>query len=352
MTTETLGSLYTDPESGQRVTTHSMIKTFRRCPKQAQYKYYDRLKPKELQGHLHRGKWVHKLLELFHNGEDWRAEHERWSHKFNRLFDEEKDKWGDLPNDILRVMLSYIWHYKQDEWEVLDVEFVVETPFPDGTIYRGKVDALVRNQFGLWLVDHKTHKTLPDHQFRLLDAQSALYLWAALREKYGVEGFIWNYIRWKPPTIPQLLKNGERLSKRSIETDYPTMARAIKRYGLDPTPYKERLRYLRSLQYAPGQPQLSPFFRRDVLEKERGMLKQVATEANVTSKRMHAYDFSSPGVERVPDRSCGFSCSYETLCSLELMGAGNPDLLRRKLYYVEDPLAYINDDEKDWRESN
>lgn len=353
MTVATLGSLYTDAETGDRVTTHSMIKTFRRCPKQAQYKYVERLKPKEFQGHLNRGKWIHKLLELYHTGGDWREEHERWAHKFNRMFDEEKDKWGDLPNDILQVMLSYIWHYKHDEWEVLDVEFMVRTKFPDGTEYRGKVDALIKNQFGLWLIDHKSHKSLPDHKFRLLDAQSSLYLWAALREKYGVEGFIWNYVRWKPASTPTLIKDGTRFSKPTVASaDYPTLLKAIKKHGFDPKDYADRLKYLYSLRYRPGEPQISENFRRDILEKQRPMLKQVAQEAYTTSQRMHSYDFSSPGVERVPDRSCTFSCSYPDLCTLELMGGGNPDFLRRKMYYVEDPMAYITDDEKDWRDNS
>jgi hypothetical protein len=292
---------------------------------------------------------MHKLLELYHLGEDWEAEHARWCYKFDKLFDEEKEHLGDLPGEILRMMKAYIWHYAMDEWEVLDAEFVVETKFPDGTVYRAKIDMLIRNQFGLWLVDHKTHKSLPDITFRLLDAQSALYLWAALRRKLGVEGFIWNYVRWKPPTIPQLLKDGSRFSKRAVETDYPTFARAVKRSGLDPTPYIPELKRLRAQRYQPGEPQTSPFFRRDVLEKSNTMLRNVAQEAHTTSKRMHNYNFSGP-VERVPDRRCKWDCSYPELCTIELMGEGNPDFLRRKLYYQEDPMAYINDDEKDWRE--
>ena len=123
-----------------------MLKTFRRCPKQAQYKYVERLKPKEVQKNLHRGKWMHKLLELYHMGEDWQEEHAKWCHKFDKLFDEEKDRLGDLPREILRMMKAYIWHYAADEWEVLEVEFVVECKFPDGTVYRAKIDALVKNQ--------------------------------------------------------------------------------------------------------------------------------------------------------------------------------------------------------------
>jgi hypothetical protein len=40
--------LYTDDKTGKLISTHSMLKTFRRCPKQAEFKYVHRLKPRRL----------------------------------------------------------------------------------------------------------------------------------------------------------------------------------------------------------------------------------------------------------------------------------------------------------------
>ena len=148
-----------------------MLKTFRRCPKQAEFKYVHRLKPKRLGSPLKRGVWVHELLEIHHNGGDWRERHAELSLQFSNLFDEEKDYYGDMPTEIATIMRSYEWHYKNESWKVLETEFQIETEFPDGTIYRGKMDALIETQHGLYLVDHKSHKTLPDYTFRLLDAQ-------------------------------------------------------------------------------------------------------------------------------------------------------------------------------------
>src|SRR5690606_11756426 len=140
-----------------------------------------------------------------HSGKDWRDTHARLSTEFDRLFDEEKDYYGDMPTEINQIMESYIWHYANDPWKVIDTEFQLEAELPDGTIYRGKVDAMVETQFGLFLVDHKTHKTLPDLNFRLKDAQSALYLWAAQQNGLNIQGFIWNYVKWKAPSKPTLL---------------------------------------------------------------------------------------------------------------------------------------------------
>lgn len=334
---------------GARITTNSMVKTFRRCPKQAQYKYVERLKPKRLGSPLKRGTWVHSLLEAYHKGEDWKAVHASYSYKFSLLFDEEKDYYGDMPREIMTMMLAYIWHYKNDPWEWIDTEFQLEAELPDGTIARGKIDALVRNQFGLWLVDNKTHKTLPDHTFRLMDVQSAEYLFLAEANGLKVEGFIWNYLRWKPPTIPKLLQKGDRISDAALDTDYPTFVRALKQYKEESPNFEIRdkdralAKRLKEQQYEFGKMQTSSFFRRDVMEKSPDMLERVMQAFHTSSQRMHSYDFSDPDtVERVPDRSCHFSCSYEDICTAELL-TGDSKFLRKSNYTVGDPNDYYND---------
>lgn len=345
---ETAIGLYTDPETGKLISTHSMLKTHRRCPKQTQYKYVERLKPKIMGRPLRLGTWMHKLEEVKGNGGDWRAEHKRMVEEvWVPLFDEEKDEIGDLPGDTMRLMTSYEWHYENDPWIYHENEMQLETEFPDGSIYRGKVDALIENQYGLWLVDHKWHKTLPDTNFRILDSQSALYMWAALRNGLDVQGFIWNYGRSKPPAMPVELKTGGPARWNTIDTDFPTAIAWMKEYyGAKniPQKYRPKLRYLRSLQYQPGGMQNSAFFQRRIIEKDNAMLKQVAQEAYHTHKRMHEYPFDRPEiVERHPDRSCSFFCSYTELCTTELFTGGRP-VGWQKRFKVGDPLDYYNDE--------
>src|SRR6478752_106344 len=119
--------LYVD--EGKSIVTHSLLKTMRRCPKQADYKYRQRLKPRRTSGPLRRGTWTHELLELHHNGEDWKKHHKKLSAAFNEQFDEEKDFYGDLPDEISRMMNAYVWHYKNDPWKVVEREFTIETEF-------------------------------------------------------------------------------------------------------------------------------------------------------------------------------------------------------------------------------
>lgn len=351
-----LPALYLD--NGKRVTTHSMLKTFLRCPKQAQYKYHERLKKRMLTSRdrpLKRGTWFHELLEVHYRGESWKQRHRELTNKYSLLMDEEKDALGDLPTELSALMRSYLWHYganKDDPmhgWKVLGTEVTFECPWPDSEdgndIYRCRVDMVAEDQWGLIIVDHKSHKSLPDHTFRILDAASPLYVWAARSNGYDVRGFMWNYVRTKAPTVPELVykdKPNQRLSNKAIDTDYPTMVRAIRDYGLDIEPYRDRLRYLRSQRWQPGKPQTSPFFRRDILEKDDDMIARVVASAMRTRDRMHADYDDLETVERVSDRSCTFICDYRQLCETEHFG-GNAELLRRKLFRVGDPLSYYQD---------
>lgn len=335
-------SLY--EEDGRAITTQSMLKTFRRCPKQTEFKYVRGLRPKLVSKPLKRGQWMHRLLESHYRGDDWKKVHARERARFNELFEEEQEQYGDLPTEIERLMTSYLWHYKHEEVEVVDVEYKIETEFPDGTLFRGKVDMLIRDEYGLWLWDHKTHRSLPDLDFRILDVQSALYLWAELREgRKDLQGFIWSYVRTKAPTVPQITQKGE-LSKRKIETDFPTLARVLKENEIDAVPHREWVDQLRGQQYREGAPQTSSFFRRERLEKSTAMLKRVAQENFHTSKRMHAY-FPAPrdAVERTVSNSCRFDCGFVDLCTAELFGGRLDPIIKQRYVQEHDPLSYYEE---------
>lgn len=342
--------LYYDDALEKRIITHSMLKTFRRCPMCSYLKYVRRLKTKRLKPQLKRGTWVHALLEAQGNGEDWRKLHAKYVHQFNQMFDEEKDYYGDLPTEIGRIMESYAWHYKNDPWHYIANEFTLEAEFPDGTLYRGKVDALIENEYGLWLVDHKTHRSLPDLQFRLRDSQSALYLWAARENGLPVQGFIWNYIKWKAPSTPKLLAKADRISDSACDTDYPTFVKALKKYKEEhPTTFKirpqdrARAQYLKSQQYEHGKPSTSEFFRRDILEKSDEMLDRVMDFNYRTALRMQNYDFEDVRHIEMADPSMrGFFEDYEDLHVAHVMD-GDLERMIRLNYRIGDPNDYYQD---------
>lgn len=333
---------FEDYNTDAEVMTHSMLKSMRRCPRIVLYKHHDLLAPKSISKPLKRGTWFHALMEAHYKGEDWKAVHKSFTNEFSKLFDEEQDKLGDLPKEIYKLMISYLWHYQDDQdWTVHETEMKIETPLPNGQLYRGKVDMLVEDEYGLWVVDHKTNQTLPSLTQRLLDQQSVLYLWAARRCDIPVTGFIWNYIRTNAPKDIRVTRSGT-IAKNQGSTDYPTAYRSLKEQGYDPKTYKSFLVPLQKQRYVSGEVQYSPFFQRHILEKNEAMINRSLKEAMRTAERFRDYDFEDrDGVERVNDRSCDW-CSYRNLCTTELIG-GNADNVRRQEFMKHDPLAYYDD---------
>jgi len=296
-----------------------------------------------------RPRWS-QLIEEDLRGRDWLELHRKLSKQFENLFDEEKDFYGDMPTEIERIMRSYFWHYKADPWKHKEQEFELEATLPSGQILRGKVDDLIEDQFGLWLVDHKTHKTLPKLAYRTLDTQSPTYMYLAKKNKLKVKGFIWNYIRWKAPSIPELVYVGrpnQRLSKRTVDTDYPTFRAALKEYGLPKEDYADTLARLKSQRFKLGEIQTSPFFLRYHMEKQPDLIARVEKSTMVTADRMDSYNFADPdAVERVVGRHCEWLCSYTDLCAAELMGHNLAPLIKQN-YTQGDPMAYYHDREAD-----
>lgn len=344
---------------GIPILTQSSMKTFRQCPREFYYKYELSLKPKVASTPLTRGKWMHSLIEAYYQEEDWKPVHDKYTAQFSKLFDEEKEKLGDLPREIDLLMASYQWYYgdpevKGTEWIVHEVEKMIQCELPNGHWFRGVVDLIVEDEYGLWLVDHKNMKTFPDWAYRMLDEQSSLYIWAARQMGIPVRGFIWNYISTKGfPKYP-VLKAGHRFEKKSFdaETIYPAFARAIKKakrefpetFLADPDDrkmYQNRLNVLKGDRWAgPDSMPNSPYFRRDVLEKTEDTIERVLVSAMRTSETMHNYDFSDPDkVERDINSCKGFFCSYKDLSIADLVN-GDSSLAAKRGYTTHDPTAY------------
>lgn len=345
------------------IITHSTLKTFLRCPREALYKYNDLLAPRKKQSQpLERGTWFHALLEAKYKnqrraGEGYGGDdsdddipsvqqvHAGLCDQYGRLMDEEKEALGDLPTEMRTLYNSYQWHYRKDSsWTVHEVELKVEAELPNGMQYQGKIDMLIEDEYGLWAVDHKTHKSLPGMDYRFRDKQSVLYIWALRECGIPVLGFKWNYVVPHAPKPLKFTKAG-RLYKRQPLTDYPTTLRGLKELGLENDPqYADILDELRAIRYDPDVIQSSPVFRRDTLEKHDDMIARTVLEVQRSAERFVEYDWEDrDAVERVNERSCNW-CAYRFICIAELLG-NNPDRVKKQMYKPADPLAYY--EEKD-----
>jgi RecB family exonuclease len=314
--------------------SQSKLKSFNRCPKQYEYKYVQKLSPKKRERPLFFGSWVHKAVESYYTQDrNWKAGFAEYKLKWDQLFEEEREalsERGDPVRDIPRIMRGYDFYYKNDGWKPImtEQEFVVETPIK-GVFFKLVLDLLIEDEDEiLWVVDHKTASSIPAaNTFHAMDPQLILYPWALeQRMKQGlaptqrIGGVIYNYIKSKAPTEPQLLKSGE-LSKRKVATDYPTAYLFLKRNGYDPNDFSDILVPLKKR---------SEFLRRYRLPREPHVTREVVLDALSVVKRMQ----ETKRFTRSVSRDCGF-CGYKDLCRAELNGF-DTTIMRKTDYILEE----------------
>lgn len=317
--------------------TNSMMKSYNRCKRQWWYKFKRELVPQFSTQPLKRGTWLHELLEAHYTGFGWQKKHEDLTGSFNRLFDEEKELYGDLPTICGNIMRSYEYHYRKEDatFDVIAAEELVRVPLPHGHTLEFKFDAIVEDEYGRWLMEHKSHRRIPSADYRFIDMQTSKYVWGLNKDgRYGeITGVIWNYIRTKEPTKPKLTKTG-RLSKARIDTDVLTFYTALEEYGLDPRDFRDVLSRLKKHQ---------TFFRRERVPKPTQVIETLVKETVLVA------DEIAKGVKpiRSIERGCEFACSYKDLCIVELYG-GDADDVRKRRYRPatsEDYYGY-HDEEK------
>lgn len=360
MTKELISKLSANPATSLitleplKAISWSELKTFQRCPKQHQYKYVDRLVAKGKQRPLYLGSWVHSCLEQFYIGGDWKIGHAPYLKDYNSLFEEERvaletkrgKRGRPLPEIVEQIMKSYVWYYRDEGWKVIATEqaFEVDTPLKiNGRVQplQGIIDLIAEDPEGRWwVIDHKTASTIPDAgAFHAMDPQLMLYPWAA-KEAWGwdIAGVIYNYVKSKPPGIPQLTAKTGQLSKRKIVTDYPTLFRFLKKNGYDPNDFRDQLRPLR---------RKSPFLRRYRLPRESVVTKEVLLDALTTAKHIR----EDKRRYRVITRDCSSQCSYHDLCRAELNGF-DTSIMRKQNFTPKEERILVGRDSADSIDEN
>lgn len=279
---------------------------------------------------LKRGSLIHLLLETHLKGEDWEKVLADYAKKFAELMDEEKEYYGDLPNDAHRIITGYIDHYRQQEpLETLAVELsfgrskdkIPPVEVLPGVLVKGKIDWLVKDSRGIWTAEHKTvSKQIPTESFRLFDMQTAIYTRVVQLLGYPEPaGIMFDYIRTKPPTMPKMTKQG-RLSRAKIVTDYQTYMQAILDNGLNPADYREELQHAAQQQ----------FYTRKYLPKPDYLVDHLLSDLRIVAAEMK-HLANHP--HRNLSRDCGY-CEYEPLCTAELLNLDTEFLLHAE--YIVD----------------
>lgn len=232
-------------------TGFSKVQTWRSCNKRYEYSVIRNLQAKAKAAAPLRGTILHAMLAAY-DMKGQKAAKQVWvdyDEKYDKLFEEERELYGDnFMEDIWRIYRGYLRTYREDDWEVVTTEGLVQTQLTPKILFEGHYDLQVLSKRRHWLVDRKSHKVIPTAEERFSNSQLLLYAEAWNREhprSDQVDGVIWDYIRTKAPTIPEVLKSGVALTRRKdLDTDVYTYRKAIRDNGFDEDAYTPYLREL------------------------------------------------------------------------------------------------------------
>lgn len=310
----------------------SELKTWRRCQRMHKFKYVERLQKRSKSLPLYKGSVIHSCLEYYYTGRDWKDAWRLFKKEFDKLLPEEKAVYEDLPSEVARLMKGYTVYYKKDDLEVVtdkkgrpivEREFRVRIP-NTRVVVKGIIDLVARDNYGIWVFDHKTvKKEPPSQEFRMTDVQTTLYFWVVLTlcKEWGINpkdlrGAVFNYIRTSPPKEPELLKDG-KMSKRNIDTCWMFYRSALIKAGLDPRNYLDMKKKLKGNE--------ARFYHRHRMDKPKALMKILLQEAVFTAYQIEALHDS---VARTLDKSCEWGCDYKELCYAELQGFDTSSMIK------------------------
>lgn len=305
----------------------SRIKAWRRCHKAHWYKYMLGVQRKRVPSGMYKGRIVHEMVEAYLRGEKWEKVLAGYVKEYNKMFAEEREMYGDIPNDMRRIMEGYIRQWNKDGLKYIAIEKKFEFPIEKDLLFVFQIDAVVRDKKKReWLLERKTPKKFPDEQIRLSDIQTLLYTWALDQVgRGGLTGVLWDYVRSKPPTVPEVLKKGGLSVAQNIDTDYYTYMEAIKANKLNPKDYAVKLSDLETSSR-------DKFYRRvymPVSETARGI---VVNDLITTAREIKENPKSDT---RTLDYTCR-QCQYFNLCQAELRDLDVDFILKTEYVNTED----------------
>lgn len=313
----------------------SKARSWRRCHKQYDYRYNQRLMKRKLPVPMFRGRIIGECLDALAEGTSWSAVLDKYAKEYKRLFDEEKEEYGDLIGDVRSIVARYLQLYQDEKYSYVvgphgkPYEHPVEVDMGDGITFVGYIDKIARDEKGRkWIMDHKSHKNLPDEDARFSDLQLSFYVGMAPQAGYGeMAGVIWDYIRTKPPAIPEQLKNGSLSKRQNIDTTYEVYLDTIKAHALDPKDYED---ILATLKEKPND-----FFRRVKLPSpNKAMIDNITKDLKHTAFEIR--ELGEVDQVRTMTRDCKM-CTYYLLCQTELRGM-DAEFIRKTEYTVKEKV--------------
>lgn len=347
-------------------TSLSATGKFRQCEQLYYYNYILRISRRDRGAKLELGILLHKFLEHYYGGikqlSDKGASPQQIGELSVRLWMIAKDAVvkeytpilnayissaltaGDTVSveelrDVLPLFGYIAWRYHQWrgaydalQYEVIFVERQLVARLTDTITSVAVVDLLTRDRetgrVNLW--EHKSTGNVPEQERRFRDLQTLLYKFM-VEQGLGihVDGSMWNYLRTKRPTVPEVLKQGGKTGKkgemsksRNIDSDWQTYSQALLDAGLDPANYAEMEQVLSGKE-------TSVFFPRFDLPiaASASVLLSDYLRTNLAIERRRKEWEEGDKPTRTIALHCDW-CEYKPICQAVVMGGDAESVIR------------------------
>lgn len=304
--------------------SQSKVKIYRKCRRAYHNRYVLKLR-KRIKGRpLQFGSLVHTMLEADANGANpYKALTAEV--KGQKLFNVEREELEGIATDVRWIMREYFefWeqagkdkelHFLKRDKKSAEHEIILD--LATGITVVVKLDAVASNKRGNWLVEHKTFKNMPSDDHRWRDLQGNLYKWAIDEVGIKVDGMCWDYIRSKPPSTPQLLKDGSVSAKR-----LDTLPGVLLDFG------KEQKVKIPPRLLKTAEDNRSKYFTRTFTAFRSQTVKLLHADFVETAQEMARNHGNSKAMSI--DRHCEW-CEYEPLCRAELTGGDTKFIIKKE----------------------
>lgn len=339
----------------------SAVNSYRACEQQYYYRYVERLSKKMPRKQLETGSMIHLYLETYYleirtQQEEGAGFNPRYAHQLAQVAVSREysprlkraretfvaagmlteAKWVvELEQRIRRIMDNYFFFRGEsdaEEYEILHVE--VETNVnilrPRGGLPRvtsfGKVDLVTRNKYNgrLNLWEHKSGEEIPEQSKRLRDLQTLLYT-----EKLKVLGIIgderidatiWNYVRTKEPTVPEVLKSGGLTKRANLDSTWTVYLAELDRLHLPFDEYDEQKIRLEGRELTA----YFPRFEQPILVRPEILMRDYVTTAKQIRDARALWELGSAIPTRNLSLTCEW-CEFKELCNAVIFTGSDED---------------------------
>jgi hypothetical protein len=306
--------------------SQSKISAWRRCKYYAFLRYIEGLRKRVKDRPLQFGTLAHTVLEVdAGGGQPFKAL--SVAVKEQKLFAQEREQLTQTADEVRVIMRDYFefWDQAKPAQQLTPIkrkgksaEHQIFVEIAKGIQLEVRLDLLAtRGSGGVFLVDHKTFRQKPTEDHRWRSLQANIYKKATDIEGIKLDGMCWNYIRSKPPTFPQLKKNGELSLKR-----LDTLPEALKTFG------KAQKIEIPERMMSTALANRSSWFMRDFMPFRKTTVEAMATDF-IESARDMAQNLGVQKAKTI-DRHCDW-CEMEAICRAELQG-GDVKYIKTKEY--------------------